>query len=250
MASKAPRDQQRAGQPDIYWRRRVIALAGGIAILALLAWTVNGAMGTSASSQSADVTHVKGKHHASVNAPSPSAALGSSNPSASPSASPRPSRHKRHAAAKPKSSATSHASAAGARGQCAPRDVVLSLTAATYTYGKGALPHFQVDVVSTAARTCSFDIGPKNVQVIVRSGNARVWGSGDCARSGKSSMTKLARGVPTVLRFTWNRTTSSPGCRLARTAARPGTYTATARSGQLRSNTKIFVLTGRGVAVP
>ena len=48
--------QYRPGRGDVYWRRRVIALAGGIAVLGLVVWTVNGTLGGSGTSQSANVT--------------------------------------------------------------------------------------------------------------------------------------------------------------------------------------------------
>ncbi len=39
-------DQRKsAGQVNIYWRRRVIALVAGLGMLALVTWTVNGALG-------------------------------------------------------------------------------------------------------------------------------------------------------------------------------------------------------------
>jgi hypothetical protein len=85
---------------------------------------------------------------------------------------------------------------------------------------------------------------------VIKSGPARVWGSSDCTSGGGSQVTKLARGVPYMLHISWNRKTSVPRCRLAATVARPGTYTATVWSGQLNSNTLVFVLRGQGVAEP
>jgi hypothetical protein len=127
---------------------------------------------------------------------------------------------------------------------------VLSLFAAKYSYPAHALPQFEVDVVSTAPRACTFDLAARNVQLLVRSGGkARVWDSADCAASGRQ-VTRLTQGVPAVVRISWDRKTSAPGCRLPRKAARPGTYTATAYSGNLISPTLIFVLSARGIAVP
>jgi hypothetical protein len=108
-----------------------------------------------------------------------------------------------------------------------------------------------VDVVSTAARPCSFDLGAKNVQLVIRAGGERrVWDSADCVRSAGHRMGRLTRGVPAVLRISWDRKTSVAGCRLPGKAAQPDTYTATARSGALRTQSLIFVLGGPGVAVP
>jgi hypothetical protein len=53
-----------------------------------------------------------------------------------------------------------------------------------------------------------------------------------------------------VVHFTWNRTTSAPGCRPPHRTVRPDTYTATAYSGNRSSQAMIFVLKGRGIAVP
>ena len=133
---------------------------------------------------------------------------------------------------------------------CPAGDVVISLMAADYSYSAQVLPEFEIAIVSTAAQTCAFDVGAKNVQLVIKSGPARVWGSADCVTGAGSQITRLARGVPTVLRITWDRKTSVPGCRLARAAAGPGTYTATAYSGKLGSNTLVFVLRGPGLAVP
>jgi hypothetical protein len=129
--------------------------------------------------------------------------------------------------------------------------MVLSLFAAQYSYPAHELPQFEVDVVSTAHRACTFDLGASNIQLLVRAGGkARVWDSADCVASAGRQVTRLARGVPAVVRISWDRKMSAPGCRLPRKAARPGTYTATAYSGNLLSPTLIFVLSARGIAVP
>src|SRR5260370_27413631 len=76
MGMNAPRDQQRAPQPDIFWRRRVVALALGIAILGLLAWAVSGVVGGGAATrQTADVGPVtpSGAPPAGPPAPAPRA---------------------------------------------------------------------------------------------------------------------------------------------------------------------------------
>jgi hypothetical protein len=108
-----------------------------------------------------------------------------------------------------------------------------------------------VDVVSTAGRPCSFDVGAKNVQLVIKAGGERrVWDSAACLGSRGHRMERLTRGVPTVLRISWDRKTAGASCRAPGPAARPGSYTATARSGPLRSQSLIFVLGGPDVAVP
>lgn len=255
MGQKVPRDQQPAGQPDIYWRRRVAALALGIAILALLAWTVNGAMsGGKTASQTADVAHLPGRAAHPAGSPGARSPTPASSRTATPAASASPRRTptptaaatRRHRPARPAKATTT---VQGVQ-PCPAGAVVISLFAAQYSYGPHDVPVFEVDVVSTAPRLCTFNLGVKNVRLLIRSGSARVWGSADCARGAGPQLTKLAKGVPAVLRISWDRKTSAPGCRLARRVAQPGTYTATAYSGQLRSQTMIFVLHAPGVAEP
>jgi hypothetical protein len=251
MGPNAPRDQQRAPQPDIFWRRRLIALALGIAIIGLLAWAVNGVVGGSnATSSAADVGHPKTATVPQASTPvtptvAPSgvgafaqaSATNSPGPSHSPTPTPSPTR---------KTVTTAHTGDG-----CVARDVVITLTAASYSYGSGVLPNFDATVVSTSAHTCAFDIGAKEgVRLVIKSGPARVWASSDCPGGAGTRITHLARGVPTMLHISWDRKTSVPGCQSAASVARPGTYTATVYSGLMRSNTVVFVLRGAGVAVP
>jgi hypothetical protein len=138
-----------------------------------------------------------------------------------------------------------------AAGACSGANLVLSLSSGRHGYPAHARPQFEVSVVSTARGQCTADLGASHLHVLIRAGGkARVWDSADCVRSAAPRATTLARGVPAVVRFTWNRTTSVPGCRPPHRAVRPGTYTATAYRGKLSSQAMIFVLKGRGIAVP
>jgi hypothetical protein len=251
MGPNAPGDQQRAPQPDIFWRRRVIALALGIAIIGLLAWAVNGVVGGSnATSSAADAGHPKSVTVPQASAPvtpsvapsgvgvsAPASASNSAGPGHSPTPTPSPTR---------KTVTTAHTGDG-----CGPGDIVITLSAASYSYGPGVLPMFDAAVVSTSAHPCPFDIGAKEgVRLVITSGPARVWASSDCLVGAGTRITRLARGVPTTLHISWDRKTSVPGCQPAASVARPGTYTATVYSGLIRSNTVVFVLRGAGVAVP
>jgi hypothetical protein len=99
-------DQRKsAGQVDIYWRRRVIALVAGLGMLALVTWTVNGALGGGSTRRTTDLSQTTGHHSApaapgSASAtPSPAASAGASSagpaawgPAARGRARPRPRR--------------------------------------------------------------------------------------------------------------------------------------------------------------
>ncbi len=267
MSGSTPGSRQSPGQSDVYWRRRVIALAAAIGVLALIAWTVNGTLGGSGNAQTtADITHTgqQAKHGiAPAAATSPAVSPSRAAPTAAEAATPRPtaSAHGQHGQAKrgqakrgqakPARHQAGHGTAASGRAAACPRgSVVLSLFTTKYRYPAHQAPRFQLDVVSTAPRPCSFDLGAKHVQLVIKAGGERqVWDSADCAAAGHH-LTRLSRGVPDVLRVSWDRKTAAASCGLAGKAARPGTYTATARSGPVHSQSLIFVLGGPGVAVP
>ncbi len=87
-------------------------------------------------------------------------------------------------------------------------------------------------MVSTASRTCAFNVGPKFLSLVVMAGPKRVWSSADCAEGRASLVTNLARGVPTVLPITWNRQRSAPGCTATSGQVRSGSFTASASGRQ------------------
>lgn len=258
-----------AGQVNVYWRRRVIALVAGLGLLALVTWTVNGALGGGSAGPTTDLSQTSSHHSAS---PAPGSASATPGPGASgagasgtgasgtgatpsPTGKPAPTpsssaTHRTAAKHRPHAAGRSGRNAAAA-GACSAANLVLSLSSARYSYPAHARPQFGVSVVSTARGRCTANLGAAHLDVLIRAGGkTRVWDSADCVRSAAPRATTLARGVPAVVHFTWNRTTSGPGCRLPRRAVRPGTYTATAYSGNLSSQAMIFVLKGRGIAVP
>jgi hypothetical protein len=244
-----PRNRSRSASADAYWRRRLFALAAGLAVLGLLIWAVGGA----ASPRPTAAT--KPTHHHHAQDPSVPAVGGLPTPS-SPSPSPsgtggsqRHARDRKHAShgAHPKARHTAPAAAGGTRprpgGGCRPADVVLTLTASSNSYGRAARPEFSIDVVSTASQTCTFNVGTRHLTLLIKSGGVRVWNSADCAgKSGASSVAKLKRGVPLQLQMSWNRRLSSPGCNVPRAVARPGAYTVQASAGHLHSHTLVFDL--------
>lgn len=244
--------------PDVYWRRRVFALSGAIGVLVLIAWTVNGALGGAGNAQpAADTTHTGHHHHpglAAAAATSPTPTLGTATPTPSATATPQPTKSARaqhHQAKHTRNQDKQAAAGQGRAGTCPPGSVVLSLFTVKYHYLPHQTPRFQIDVVSTAARPCSFNVGAKHVLLVIKAGGERrVWDSAACLQSAGSRMERLTRGVPAVLRVSWDKKTAGATCRAPGPAAKPGTYNAIARSGPLRSQSLIFVLGGRNVAVP
>jgi hypothetical protein len=218
-------------------------LALGIGILVVFAWTVKG---VASQNQESPASHITRTHHtATASGPSVgSTASSAASPATQAQASPSPT-----------SAATSAAAGVpvGLPAACKPHQVVLSLVPNQGNYGPQAHPQFDVYVVSIARRDCSFNVGPRYLSVVIKSGGiTRIWSSANCVTGSGSDFVALSTGVPSVLHFSWNRKASSPGCQASRAAVRPGTYTATvtAPRDRLASQGMVFILNGPGVAEP
>ena len=71
-------------------------------------------------------------------------------------------------------------------------------------------------------------------------GSTKVWTSADCAEGQSSLVTKLHRGIPTVVPISWNGQHSVPGCPVPGAPAAAGTYNAVASDGSSSSNALSF----------
>jgi hypothetical protein len=257
------------GEPDgrelgemTYWRRRFIALTVGLGILSLIAWAFSGTLGASGAGGSTAADGARTSHgHAARAGSMGSTTHAGAQPQGSASATAQPS-----ASVQPSPSARlSASSAAGARTQagtdaseqlaalapqrathparaCKPGDIVLSLVAGQDSYGQGQVPEFTVDVVSTEARTCGFNVGARHLSVVVRAHGKRLWASADCAAGRGALTTDLTRGVPVIVPVSWNRQTSVRACQGDGKHAPAGSYTASASDGGAASSPVRFTL--------
>jgi hypothetical protein len=262
-------------RPDPYWRRRIATLAAGLGVLGLLAWAFSSGGGKPApvpqNSPAAGVLsappYPSVPASASGPGPGPSGVAGSASPSAGayaavpgvarqgtsglPSATSRPAGKSAGKSGKTTGkSARSTPSARAARaaantepdGRCSPDSVVLSLFSGSRSYRPGQNPQFGVNVVSTAPGTCTFDLSPARLHLVVMSAGRVIWDSADCGRGGGTQLSKLTRGVPVQEYFTWNRAITLPGCVTLASSARPGSYQALARTPAVSSGTFSFKL--------
>jgi hypothetical protein len=267
-------------QPEAYWRRRVITLCGGLALLALLAWAFSGggkapngahpaSQGAGQGTSQAGGVLPAAAYSRSPASPAPGATGTNGSSSAASSASvgsaatlPFPvtsSRGGQPGSGQPGSGSpnakSTHAAAAKARagnagggsgvepdGSCAPGSIVLSLFASRTAYYGGQYPAFQIDAVSTASRTCSFDISPHRLHVQVMSKGRVIWDSADCSRGEPNRPVQFRRGVPAETSVTWRRIVSLPGCITVASSARPGSYQVQARDSSVASPVRSFKL--------
>jgi len=266
-------DDSDQGQPEAYWRRRVITLCGGLAFLALLAWAFSGGGGkapsaaskASQSSQSSQTSGIRpaAAYSRSPASPSPGVSGASSASVGSAATLPFPiasSRGTGQPGSGSPGARSGHAAAAGTRGRnaargggsggsgvepngdCAPSSMVLSLFTSRTAYSAGRYPAFQIDAVSTASRTCSFDISPHRLHVQVMSKGRVIWDSADCSRGEPNRSIQFRRGVPAETAVTWRRIVSLPGCVTVASSARPGGYQVQAKDSSVASPVRSFRL--------
>jgi hypothetical protein len=244
-------DDDDTDQPDSYWRRRVIMLVAGLSLLGLFAWIFSGSGGKPSVTPPARSSQASGILPAAAYSGDPTPTVtgsGSAAASPSPSASGQPTASKSAAAKSARAHATSSAPAAvTARepdGSCYPSAVVLSLFSSESEYQKGQDPEFNLYAVSTGSGTCSFNISPAKLHLVVMSAGRIIWDSADCVHGTANQVDWLSRGVPAQESVTWNRSISLPGCVTLAAAARPGTYQVQARSAAVDSPTRTFKLAG------
>ena len=237
---------QKLVSPATYWRRRVVVLAVGVAVLGLPVWAVNKALGGSQplgqGSPRSYASHVAGRsappqaERGHRQAPTREIADPGSRPRARPPAVPR--------------GASTAPSPRPRRQTCARAGLLLTLRSAQRRYGPGEKVTFVVGAVSTRSRPCRIDLGPRFTSVVVAFRGTPLWDSSSCLRGTASQVVMLRRGAPAYLRVTWDRRISLSGCPGQGTAVKAGTYTAAAFNGQFQSRAATFVLSGRGAARP
>ena len=201
-----------------YWRRRVLLLVVAVALVLL---------GTRACGGSP--------------APSPRAATGSAHPTAT--ATPTA------AAARPPVARTSPPSAPAVPAVPAVpatcRDAVLQVTAQSDadTYATGAAPRFTLTVRNIGSAPCRRALGPGAVELLVFSGEDRIWSSDDCNESKDQGVLTLPAGAAKASTVQWSGKRTKPGCQVG-AAAQPGTYRVSARIGTIVRQGSVFRVTG------
>jgi hypothetical protein len=228
IREQAPERAPSTASASVYWRRRFVTLLIGLAVLALVAWAFAGALG--------------------ANAPvgNPAATLsvaGTMPPLRTASHGPAPGKPAAAAATGRDAGRTAGSVPSGSQGgirPCPAGDVVLTLFSSQASYSTTQTPEFEVDVVSTANRICTFDIGAAHVLLQISDRSGQVWTSAECAEGQASLVTRLHRGVPTIVPIGWDDQRSSPGCPVPGPSAPDGPYTAVASDHAQRSNVLSF----------
>ena len=111
---------------------------------------------------------------------------------------------------------------------CAPADLTVTVASDARAYPAGSVPTLTVAVTNSGTVGCTADVGAAEREVVVMSGEDRIWSSRDCAAGDEERLVLLEPGARDEVPLTWDRTRSAEGCPAGLPAPLPGTYTATA----------------------
>ena len=112
------------------------------------------------------------------------------------------------------------------------------------SYPVGATAALSLTVRNKGTVPCIRALGHGAVELVVTSGDDRVWSSDDCAPGGDAGEVTLEPGAEQSARATWATVRSAPGCPPDQPQAQPGTYRVTARVGELQAPGAVFQVTG------
>jgi hypothetical protein len=212
--------------PEIYWRRRVLAIGILVVALALVIWLVvmfaRGGDAPGSTQAAATTSSATSSTEGSSSKPSTSAQ--SSAPQASGSASATPS------------------GSPVAQGQCPDQSLAVRVTVEQPTYKIGETPVFGIVITNISTAPCSRDVGSglQQVSVLTLDGQHRLWSSTDCYPDGQPDVRTLNRGEQAAFTVTWSGSTSQPSCAGDRVPVPAGSYAVVAQLGSVRSSVEPF----------
>ena len=204
--------------PAVYWRRRVLTLLAALFAVFLLGRVFGG--GAAAEPPPGQATE-------SSPIPVPTVAP----------ATPTPAR-----AVPTRAGPTRTRSARPAATACAAAAIEVRVRADSRAYAGDRRPKFTLQFGNISRAPCRLDVGPNALELVVTSGDDRIWSSDDCNPSRRSEVTTFAPGERQAVAVTWTRDRSAAGCPRDRPAAKPGTYVVTGRVGAAHSEGRVFVL--------
>ena len=123
--------------------------------------------------------------------------------------------------------ATSAAAPPPGVADCAPPTLTVGITADAASFAAGVSPTFTLTITNAGNTPCVVDAGDLQREVVVVSGNDRIWSSKDCAPAGSPARSLLlAAGMTDTTQIAWNRVRSAEGCPTGLPEPKPGTYQA------------------------
>lgn len=202
-----------------YWQRRALVL--GVVLALLLAVALAVTRGADPDSDRLASATPSGSPALPSGEPSPAPPpTGAPAPSAAPSGSP------------------------SALEPCVPPALQVVTASDAESYPVAGRPVLELRTTNTGPSPCQLDLGAAAVELLVFSGEDRIWSSDDCGSGGPAKLTTLQPGKPVSTRVTWTGRRSLPGCAGPKSEAQPGTYRVTGRVGSIPVSGGSFRITG------
>ncbi|WP_062994522.1 DUF4232 domain-containing protein [Nocardia mikamii] len=205
--------------PEIYWRRRLLAIGALVVALALVIWLALMLLrsgGDDKDPKAAAATSTSAK------------ATGSA--TADPSGSKVPA------------SGTVNSTASGVPAPCPDQSLAVKVAVGQPTYKAGDQPVITIVLTNISTAACTRDMGSGLQQVWVQSldGQRKLWSNTDCDQGGPADVRTLNGGQQAAFTLTWSGTTSQPGCAGDRVPVPAGGYAVVAQFGSVRSAPETF----------
>ncbi len=232
--------------PEIYRRRRVLAITVVVVVLALVVWLVVALTGGSdaepepAAAESTLTSTTSSPDTSAENASDESDGEATTSSSGSDSDGTTATKPEGESETTPSGTAASSESAPP--GQCPDQSLAVRVTADEPNYKVGTEPGFTIVITNIGTTGCDRDLGAGLQQVLVYSldGNERLWSNTDCFAEPTTDMRTLQPGDQAAYSVKWAASTSEPGCESPREPVGPGAYTVVGQLGGLRSTPEPF----------
>jgi hypothetical protein len=216
--------------PEIYWRRRALAIGVAVVVVVLFVWLISSLGGgdspeTANTAVTADVTV-------------PSAA-----PTSAAIDTGVPGQNNTDSTAGTQSSAatTNGQPVAAPPGQCPDQSLAVKATVEHPTYRVGEKPKFGLVITNIGTTQCERDLGAgQQLFVYTIDGAMRLWSNTDCYPPTDPLIKSLKPGEQALYSVDWSGTTSQPDCQGDRVAVAPGAYTVVAQLGAVKSTPEPF----------
>ncbi|MBM7458405.1 hypothetical protein ACIBED_10415 [Rhodococcus coprophilus] len=237
--------------PEIYRRRRVLAITVLAVVLALVVWLVVALTGGGdaepepAAAQSTITSTTSAPDSSEENSGDESDGEGTTSASASDSGGTTSGSTTSEGESETTSSGAEASADSAPPGQCPDQSLAVRVTADEPNYQVGTEPGFTIVITNIGTTGCDRDLGAGLQQVLVYSldGNDRLWSNTDCFAEPTTDMRTLQPGDQAAYSVKWSASTSEPGCESPREPVGPGAYTVVGQLGGLRSTPEPFNIT-------
>ena len=117
---------------------------------------------------------------------------------------------------------------------CTAEEIQISLAADSSSYRVGRTATFTIGITHTGTEPCTLDAGNVGRELLITSGEDRVFSSADCDADGSKPLL-LAPGDEYPGSATWGTNRSAPGCPAGLPALGAGSYQAVVKAGTVSS---------------